>query len=442
MELRDDRNGVRVFRVSELTRWIKTVLEREVGSVCVEGEVSNVRQPASGHVYFTIKDEGAQLTAVMFRGDQRGLRFAMRDGMLVRATGAITVYERGGNYQLVVRKIEAGGKGDLHARFEALKAKLAAEGLFDSARKRKLPLLPQHIGLVTSPTGAAIRDILNIINRRFPNVHMLLAPVRVQGEGAAEEIAAAIGALNRIGGIDVMIVGRGGGSLEDLWCFNEEIVARAVAASDIPVISAVGHETDFTICDFVADLRAPTPSAAAELVVGRKDELAERIDVLGMRIRQSIEEDALRARNRLLALAGNPVFREPRAAVQAFRHRVDGAGQAMRHAVEGVVMGVEQEIDTARTRMAHAVALRRQAGAERVLRLKAQLDALDPLAVLRRGYSVVTGPDGNVLRSVACVRPGVPIAARVADGTVDATVTGVRGADDRIDRGRGSPEEP
>lgn len=426
MNVRGKTNGDRVFRVSELTRVIKTLLEKEVGAVCVEGEVSNVRQPASGHLYFTIKDEGAQLTCVMFRGDQRTLRFTLKDGLLVRAYGSVTVYERGGNYQLVVRKLEAGGKGDLHARFEALKARLAEEGLFEASRKKRLPLLPQRIGLVTSPTGAAIRDILNILDRRFPDVHVLLVPVRVQGAGAAEEIAAAIGLLNEMEAVDVMIVGRGGGSLEDLWCFNEEVVARAVAASSIPVISAVGHETDFTICDFVADLRAPTPSAAAELVVARKDELVERLDVLAMRLKQSVGEEALRARNRLLALAGNPVFREPRIAVGAFRHRVDGAALNLRHAAEGLLMGVEQELDSAATRMAHAVAIRRQAGAERLLRLKAHLGALDPLAVLRRGYSVVTDANGSVVRSVRDVTPGAGIAARVSDGTVDADVTGIR----------------
>jgi exodeoxyribonuclease VII large subunit len=429
MMMTDDRKADRVFRVSELTRWIKTVLEDEIGAVCVEGEVSNVRQPASGHIYFTIKDAAAQLSAVMFRGEQRGLRFALKDGLLVRAFGSITVYERGGNYQLLVRKLEAGGKGDLHARFEELKAKLAAEGLFDASRKKRLPLLPQHIGLVTSATGAAIRDILNIVNRRFPNVHIVLAPVRVQGEGAAEEIAAAVDLLNARGGMDVMIVGRGGGSLEDLWCFNEEVVARAVARSAIPVISAVGHEIDFTICDFVADLRAPTPSAAAELVVGRKDELAERIDVLGQRIRQAIEEDVLRARNRLLGLSGSSVFREPGRAVESFRHRIEQADLHLRHAVEGRRMDVVQHVDDAGTRMAHAVAMRRQSSAEQVRRLAAQLDALNPLAVLRRGYSVVTATDGRVLRSARDAVVGKAIAARLADGTVDATVTGTRRVD-------------
>jgi len=418
--------GRRVFQVGELTRWIKSILETEVGSVWVEGEVSNVRRPASGHLYFTIKDDVAQLAAVMFRGDQRSLRLAIKDGEHVRAFGSITVYERGGNYQIIVRQIEAAGQGALQARFEALKAKLLQEGLFDAARKRRLPLLSQHIGIVTSPTGAAIRDILNVINRRFPNLHVVVVPVRVQGEGAADEIAAAIDVLNVHGGIDVMIVGRGGGSVEDLWCFNEEVVARAIARSAIPVISAVGHEIDFTISDFVADLRAPTPSAAAELVVSRKEEFAEHIGVLDQRLRQALEQLALRARNRLIGLASSPVFREPRHAVDGYRHRLEQAGLRMRHGLQSRLMDVQQGVDDVGTRMLHRVQMRLQADLERVRLLTGQLAALNPLAVLRRGYSVVTDPSGCVLRSVRDTAAGRAIVARLADGAVDASVTGVR----------------
>ena len=273
----------RVLTVTELTRLIKAALESEVGTVWVEGEVSNLRQPSSGHLYFTVKDANAQITAVLFRGDQQRLKFKPRDGLQVRVYGEISVYERSGNYQIIVRVLEEAGKGALQAKFEELKEKLQKEGLFDPARKKAIPLLPRHVGVVTSPTGAAIHDILNVISRRFPNLHLVLAPVKVQGEGAAREIAAAIEFLNRRGGFDVLIVGRGGGSLEDLWCFNEEIVARAIAASRIPVISAVGHEIDFTISDFVADLRAATPSAAAELVVGRKDAFEGTLDELTRR---------------------------------------------------------------------------------------------------------------------------------------------------------------
>jgi exodeoxyribonuclease VII large subunit len=255
---------LKVYQVSELTRALKALIESSIGSVWIEGEISNLRRPPSGHLYFTVKDATAQISAVLFKGNQRGLTFIPRDGLLVRVQGDVTVYEHGGNYQVIVRQMRESGAGALQARFEALKARLQAEGLFDPSRKKPLPLLPRRVGIVTSPTGAVIRDILNVLGRRFPNLHLMLVPVRVQGAGAAEEVAAAIDLLNERGEVDVMIVGRGGGSMEDLWCFNEEVVARAIARSRIPVISAVGHETDFTISDFVADVRAPTPSAAAE----------------------------------------------------------------------------------------------------------------------------------------------------------------------------------
>jgi exodeoxyribonuclease VII large subunit len=267
----------RVWKVSELTRRIKGALEDEFGAVWVEGEISNLRRPASGHAYFTLKDATSQLRAVMFRGALAGVAMPLRDGQLVRGFGQITVYEAGGDVQILLKRIEPAGEGELMLRLEALKKKLAAEGLFDEARKRPLPALPQHVGVVTSPTGAAIRDILQVLDRRFANLHVVLAPARVQGAGAAEEIAAAIDLLNARGGLDVLIVGRGGGSLEDLWCFNEEVVVRAIVRSAIPVISAVGHEIDWTLSDFAADVRAPTPSAAAEMVVKGKDELERRV---------------------------------------------------------------------------------------------------------------------------------------------------------------------
>ncbi|OGV74134.1 MAG: exodeoxyribonuclease VII large subunit, partial [Lentisphaerae bacterium RIFOXYA12_FULL_60_10] len=262
-----DTIPVKALTVTELTRRIRAALEQGIGPVVVEGEVSNVRRPSSGHCYFTLKDETAQIAAVLFRGVLETLRIVPKDGLQVRVRGELTVYEKNGNYQILVRHLEETGRGSLQARFEQLKSRLQQEGLFDAARKRPLPVLPRHIGIVTSPTGAAIRDILQVLSRRFPNLHVLVAPVRVQGDGAAEAIAAAIDRLNQRADLDVLIIGRGGGSLEDLWAFNEEVVARAVFRSRLPVISAVGHEIDFTISDFVADVRAPTPSAAAEIVV-------------------------------------------------------------------------------------------------------------------------------------------------------------------------------
>src|SRR5579863_5086030 len=274
----------KIFRVSELSREIRNRLERDFPDLWVTGEISNLRSAPSGHYYFTLKDQNAQLRAVCFRGQARYLKFKPEDGLSVIARGQLTIYEARGEYQLVVEFLEPAGLGALQLAFEQLKANLAGEGLFEAARKKPLPVLPRTIGVVTSPTGAVIRDILRVLKRRFRNMNVLLYPVKVQGEGAAKEISEGIEYFNRHTLVDVMIVARGGGSLEDLWAFNEEVVARAIASSKIPVISAVGHETDFTIADFVADLRAPTPSAAAELVIQAKSELLQQLDSLFSRL--------------------------------------------------------------------------------------------------------------------------------------------------------------
>src|ERR671925_61165 len=276
-----------ILTVSEVSERIKVVLEDTFFDIWVEGEISNLRTPSSGHTYLTLKDEHSQLRAVLFKMQRRYLRFDPKDGMLVIARGRISLYEPRGEYQLVIDYLEPKGLGALQMAFEQLKARLAQAGLFDPARKRPLPILPRCIGIVTSPTGAVIRDMLQILRRRFANLHVCIYPVRVQGDGAAEEIARAIEALNGNPGIEVIIVARGGGSLEDLWAFNEESVARAIYQSRMPVISAVGHEIDFTIADFVADVRAPTPSAAAELVVAAKDEFCGRIDRLTGRLQRA-----------------------------------------------------------------------------------------------------------------------------------------------------------
>lgn len=413
----------KVFSVTELTRLIKTTLEGEVGEVWVEGEVSNLRQPSSGHSYFTVKDANSQISAVLFRGDQQRLKVKPKDGLLVRVHGAITVYERSGNYQIIVRVMEEAGKGALQARFEELKEKLQKEGLFDPARKRPLPLLPQHVGVVTSPTGAAIRDILSIVSRRFPNLHLVLAPVRVQGEGAAREIAAAIELMNRFGGFDVLIVGRGGGSLEDLWCFNEEIVARAIVASRIPVISAVGHEIDFTISDFVADLRAPTPSAAAELVVGRKDAFEGTLNEISRRLARSVREYGLNLRHRLQAAAGSYVFREPRNVVRQYYQQLDGLRLRIHHVVKQGAGAGHQRLDDFRVRMGHELKLRVQASTQEIRRLDGQLKALNPLSVLTRGYSITRDEQGRIVRTAKDVVVGQRLATRVGRGTIESEVT-------------------
>jgi exodeoxyribonuclease VII large subunit len=416
-----------VWKISELTRRIKGALEREFGSVWVEGEISNLRKPQSGHAYFTLKDAGSQLNAVMFRSALSGAPMPLRDGLLVRAYGQITVYEASGEYQILVKRIEPAGEGALMLKFEALKRKLAAEGLFDSSRKRSLPALPQHVGIVTSPTGAAIRDILNVLNRRFANLHVVLAPARVQGAGAAEEIAAAIELLNARGGLDAMIVGRGGGSLEDLWCFNEEVVVRAIVASGIPVISAVGHEIDTTLSDYAADLRAPTPSAAAELVVRGKDELERRLADARRRLALGARGAVQDWRHRIDRAARVRGLRDPLDAVRRMQQGVDFLAVRFQRALAGLPQLVRQRAEAAARRMELAVRMgiseRRRAldGAESQLRL------LNPKAVLSRGYSLTRLPDGRMLRCAADAPPGTRLETELADGTVRSTVLAAEG---------------
>src|SRR5437667_11604107 len=313
----------RVYTVSELTAGIKGTLEGMFPAVWVEGEISNLRVPSSGHAYFTLKDEGAQLSAVLFRGRGRRVRFEPEDGMHVLVFGGLDVYAARGQYQLVVEMMEPKGLGALQLAFEQLKRKLEAEGLFEEARKRPLPAFPRVIGIVTSPTGAAIRDMLNIIGRRFADLHILITPVRVQGDEAPAEIVQALVHLQEIVNIDVIIVGRGGGSIEDLWAFNDERVARALAACRLPAISAVGHETYFTNADFVADLRAPTPSGAAELVVREKLAVMETLADLYARLKQAMTADVTAQRERLQFLARRRVLTDPARALRDLHRRLD-----------------------------------------------------------------------------------------------------------------------
>ena len=434
-----------VYTVTELTRVIKATLEKAIGDVWIEGELSNVRRPTSGHYYFTLKDENAQISAVLFRGQQRALTFEPKDGIVARVLGEVTVYERYGNYQVIVRSMEEGGKGALQARFEELKERLRKEGLFDESRKQPIPALPRHIGVVTSPTGAAVRDILNVLARRFPNTHVVVAGVKVQGDEAAEEIASAIDLLNERGGLDVIIIGRGGGSLEDLWCFNEEIVARAVARSATPVISAVGHEIDFTISDFVADLRAPTPSAAAELVVGRKDAFEASLADRRGRLARALRQTALEARNRLLRVERSDVFREPRHLLRQhaqrldemelrMAHRLQAAGRQSReklgqlvlrarHQRHAAVRDGQQRVGELERLLCRGVLVWRSGQEQDVRRLAAQLKALDPMAVLSRGYSLTRNGSGHIVRRVADVEAGERVWTSVGDGRFESEVT-------------------
>lgn len=412
----------KIFQVGEITRLIKSKLEDDFGVVWVEGEISNLRRPASGHCYFTLKDAEAQIKVALFRGSQRYVSVQLRDGIKVRAQGQLTVYEKGGEYQLIAYAVEETGRGDLLAAFEKLKAQLAAEGLFEQARKKPLPLLPHRIGIVTSPTGAALQDILNILNRRFPNLHIIIAPTRVQGAGAAQEIAAAIDLLNRQRLVEVMIVGRGGGSIEDLWCFNEEVVARAIARSAIPVISAVGHEIDFTISDFVADLRAPTPSAAAELVVAQKDVLVDRVQQGARRLRQALEGRYWQLRDRLTAIRRSYIFREPGGRVKGYRQRVSELERTLPRTLRLWLQTRQQRLDEATWRLQQILPRRLEVGRERLKRLEAQLRAFNPLGVLQRGYSLTQLEDGTVLRDAEQAKAGALLQTRLAKGVLHSRV--------------------
>ena len=392
-----------VYTVSALTAEVKAVLEDGFSAVWVEGEVSNFKHHTSGHMYFTLKDADAQIRAVMFRGSNRLLKFQPKDGMAVLVFGTVTVYERRGEYQISVEFMEPKGVGALQLAFEQLKAKLEAEGLFDAVRKRPLPRLPRKIGIITSPTGAVIRDMLTIIGRRFPGLAILIYPVQVQGETAAPEIAAALAAMGRRSDLDVLIVARGGGSLEDLWAFNEEVVARAIARSPIPVISAVGHETDVTIADFVADLRAPTPSAAAELVVAQRDELRQRVDDLAARALAAMENALAVRRTRAEMLGRHLAVLSPAAQVRSQAERLRGLTQRL-HAWWGMARMQRQE---------------------RLKVLAGKLETLSPLAILARGYSICWSlPDRHVVKAAAEVRVGSEVAVRLHRGELRCLVQG------------------
>jgi exodeoxyribonuclease VII large subunit len=442
-----------VFTVSQLTEKLRGLLEEKFPMVWVEGEISNFKVYGSGHAYFTLKDAGAQIRAVLFRNRARRIRFEPGDGLHVLAMGSVEIYPQRGEYQLVVELLEPRGLGALQLAFEQLKARLAAEGLFDERRKRPLPRYPRSIGIVTSPSGAAIRDMLRVIGRRFGELHIVLAPCRVQGDGAAEEIAQGIRDLNAFGAVDVIIVGRGGGSLEDLWAFNEEAVARAIVASKAPVISAVGHEVDVTIADFVADLRAPTPSAAAELVVREKQALVDAVADLRHRLHRAIGRRLEQERRRATALAGRRVLTDPARPLRDWHRRVDDARTRLTRAMDHYLRRAAHRFELAtaglrsaspRARLARdrhrherlegrlrAEALRVLEARRHRLRIAAgRLDSLSPLAVLGRGYSLTRTPDGGVVRSARQVAPGQDVKVLLQEGELDCRVTATKERDD------------
>jgi len=391
--------------VRELTRQLQEVVEEGFPDVFVTGEISNLTRARSGHVYLTLKDAEATLSAVIWRSTAERIRHELDEGMAVLARGGLKVYPPRGQYQLVIRGIRPHGVGALQQAFEKLRARLEAEGLFDPAKKRPIPLLPQGVGVVTSRDGAAIRDVLKVVRRRFPGMEVVLAPARVQGDGSAEEVAAGIRRLNERGGLDVLIVGRGGGSAEDLWAFNEEPVARAIAASGIPVISAVGHEVDVTIADYVADVRAATPSAAAEIAVPDRAELVAGLRVIRRRLDTSVRSILSRERERLRALGGAYGVRRFLDRLREHSQRLDELSARL---ADGGARAVRERMD-------------------RLAELAGRAAALSPLAVLGRGYSVTFLGDGETpLRDASEVEPGSGIRTRLAKGEVRSCVEEVR----------------
>jgi exodeoxyribonuclease VII large subunit len=440
-----------IFTISRLNREAKFLLERTLGAVWLEGEISNLSRPGSGHWYFSLKDEAAQVRCAMFRQRNLLVRFPVRDGMHLLARGRVSLYEARGEFQVVIDHLEEAGEGALRRRFEELKQKLLAEGLFDERHKQPLPALPRRIGVITSPTGAAIRDILHILKRRFPAIPVLIYPVPVQGEAAPREIAQAIRLAGARRDCDVLIVARGGGSLEDLWAFNDEGVARAIFDCPIPVVSGVGHEVDFTIADFVADERAPTPSGAAERVVPDRAEWLRRVEMTGTRIVHAMRRRLVESRALLNAQEKGLARNHPGARLREHAQRLDELEGRLALAAHTRLGRARERLSSTQALLARASPAIRVAGlrirlesGQRALAaagrthlnaLRSRLDlamrtlhAVSPLATLDRGYAIVTDADGHVLQDAADAQPGQTIGARLARGSVSAQVLAIHPA--------------
>jgi exodeoxyribonuclease VII large subunit len=442
--------GPRALRVSEVLAGLRGLIEERVGRLWICGEISNLHRARSGHVYFTLVDGEGQLRAALFRGSARGLLFDPENGMEVLAYGELTVYEARGELQLVVRQLEPRGDGALRLAIEQLRARLADEGLFAAERKRALPELPARIGVVTSPLAAALRDVLEVSGRRFPSVPILISPTRVQGLGADEEIARAIERIGGVPGVDVVLVVRGGGSLEDLMAFNSERVVRAIAACPVPVVAGVGHEVDVTLADLAADLRAPTPSAAAELVLPERAELAARIGALRARLARAIARSSARPRDRLAHLAAVVRAHAPDRRLEAARQRLAAAQRALARAIaarlaerrgafERRVEALRAQMPAARVgalaqrcasehaRLVAALARRIERAQQRLAQAAGRLDSLSPLAVLQRGYAIARrAQDGRVVRELADAPIGARLRLRVARAELEVDVAAGR----------------
>ena len=390
----------KIYSVTQLNREARLALEGGFSSIWVEAEISNLKKHTSGHIYLSLKDEQSQISAVFFSRYNMAVKFDLKDGLKVIAMGRVSLYEPRGQYQFFIEKLQPKGLGELQMAFLQLKEKLEKEGLFSQDRKRAIPSFPKTIGVVTSPTGAAIRDILNILGRRFKSASVLICPVKVQGEGAAKEIAQAIQTMNEYGKADVLIVGRGGGSLEDLWAFNEEPVARAVAASKIPVISAVGHEIDWTICDFVADLRAPTPSAAAELVVQNSGDIERRLWDTATRMKNAVQSLIMEKRSEVDNLASSYAFRQPETLIRQYSQKVDELYRQLGNYLRSFV-GTKKQV---------------------MQNLAGRLNALSPLGILERGYSISFNSQNELLKDARSLKKGDLIKTRLFNGIAHSEV--------------------
>ena len=439
----------KIYSVYDITSEVKHSLDK-LGIVWIQGEISNFKRHSSGHLYFSLKDPRAQIKAACFRNNNMYLKFRPEDGMEVLARGRLSVYEPRGDYQLIVEYMEPVGLGSLQLAFEQLKEKLRKAGLFDEAYKVPLPLLPKKVGIVTSPTGAAIRDMLRILKRRNASLDVLLYPTKVQGPGAAEEIASGIRYLNSRTDIDVIIIGRGGGSIEDLWAFNEEVVAQAIFQSELPLISAVGHEVDFTIADFAADLRAPTPSAAAEMVSGARDDLRMSVNSLHGRLVQAVRRGLERRRMKLERLSHNRAFMVAPNRIRDLQQRFDEGALRMTQAMQRFAHAVRHRERMLSMRL-QAVDLRRiirhkkdilarnrqgltsgikalvQSQRSRFEMAVGKLDALSPLAILQRGFALCRDARGAIVKNAACVDPGDRVRVTLASGELDCLVEGASG---------------
>jgi exodeoxyribonuclease VII large subunit len=442
----------KVYTVYEITTEIKRSVEA-FGSVWIQGEISNFKHHSSGHMYFSLKDDRAQLKAAFFRNNNLYVKFRPEDGLEVVVRGRLSVYEPRGDYQIIVEYMEPVGLGSLQLAFDQLKERLRKEGLFDEARKKRLPLLPGKIGIVTSPTGAALRDMLRILERRNASLRVLVYPAKVQGLGAAEEIVAGVRYFNTRDDIDVIIIGRGGGSIEDLWAFNEEAVARAVYDSRIPLISAVGHEIDFTISDFVADLRAPTPSAAAEMVSGAREDLRATVLSLLQRAVQAVRLDFERRRSRLERLAGSRAFNVAPNKIREFQQRFDEAalrlGESMRRFISAQrhrgqmmhtrlakidlrrLVGMSGQVLAGHQRQLLAsVELRLQKERSRLELATGRLHALSPLEILARGYAICRNAEGRIMKDAALATAGDRVSVKLARGELNCQVNEIKGDSD------------